>query len=324
MREVVFLKNNAEKWKKFESLVDEKENKDPDLLAGLFIQLTDDLSYAKTFYPNSKTYKYLNSLTAKVHQSIYKNKKEEKGRFVRFWRDNLPLLFYTHRKLLLISFMIFFVSLLIGIISTANDDKFVRLILGDSYVNMTIENIAKGNPMAVYKKMNQVDMFMGITFNNIVVSFYTFIAGILLTFGTGYMLFSNGIMLGSFEYFFYQHGVLFQSLLTVWIHGVLEISSIIIAGGAGLLLGKSILFPGTFTRKQSFINGAKDGIKIILGLVPLFIMAGFFESFVTRYTNMPLVVSLLIIFGSVSFIIWYVIIYPRKISLRGSHGKDRI
>ena len=84
------------------------------------------------------------------------------------------------------------IVLLIGIISTANDDKFVRLILGDSYVNMTMENIAKGDPMAVYKKMNQVDMFMGITFNNIVVSFYTFIAGILLTFGTGYMLFSNG------------------------------------------------------------------------------------------------------------------------------------
>ena len=324
MREVVFLKNNAEKWKKFEALISEKENNDPDLLAELFIQLTDDLSYARTFYPGSKTYKYLNSLTAKVHQSIYKNKKEEKGRFVKFWKEELPLLFYTHRKLLLISFLIFFVSLLIGIISTANDDKFVRLILGDSYVNMTMENIAKGDPMAVYKKMNQVDMFMGITFNNIVVSFYTFMAGILLAFGTGYMLFTNGIMLGSFECFFFQHGVLTQSLLTVWIHGVLEISSIIIAGGAGLLLGKSILFPGTFSRRKSFINGAKDGIKIIIGLIPIFITAGFFESFVTRYTNMPLPVSLLIIFSSLSFIIWYVIIYPRKISSRGSHGKDRV
>jgi uncharacterized membrane protein SpoIIM required for sporulation len=322
MREIIFLKNNAEKWKKFESLISEKGNTDPDLLAGLFIQLTDDLSYSKTFFPGSKTYQYLNSLTAKVHQSIYKNKKEDRGRFKRFWKEELPVLFYENKMLLLISFIIFFISLLIGIISTANDDKFVRLILGDSYVNMTMENIAKGDPMAVYKKMNQADMFMGITFNNIIVSFYTFIAGMLFAFGTGYLLFTNGIMLGSFEYFFFQHGVLTQSLLTVWIHGVLEISSIIIAGSAGLLLGKSFLFPGTYTRRQSFLKGAKDGVKIIIGLIPIFITAAFFESFVTRYTSMPVSLSLSIIFGSLFFIIWYVVIYPQKLISRDFNGKD--
>ncbi|HVO75934.1 MAG TPA: stage II sporulation protein M [Ignavibacteriaceae bacterium] len=320
MREAAFLKKNADKWKKFELLLAEKGLKEPDSLAGLLIQLTDDLSYARTFYPGSKSLAYLNSLAANVHQKIYKNKKEEKRRIVTFWKSDLPLLFYKYRDLLLISFAVFFLSFLIGMVSTANDTKFARLILGDSYVNMTIENIEKGDPMAVYKKMNEVDMFLGITFNNIRVSFFAFTAGILLAFGTCYFLFTNGVMLGAFEYFFFQHNVLTQSLLTVWIHGTLEISSIVIAGAAGILLGKSFIFPGTFTRRHSFMIGARDGIKMVFGLIPLFITAGFLESFVTRHTEMPAVVNLLIIGISLSFTIWYVIIYPKKLFKGGADG----
>lgn len=320
MREVTFLKRNAEKWRKFETLLSEGNDENPDVLAELFIQLTDDLSYSKTFYPGSKTLNYLNSLAAKVHQRIYRNKKEDKSIIIKFWATELPLLFYKHRKMLLISFIIFAVSILIGIISTANDNQFIRIILGDSYVNMTEENIQKGDPMAVYKKMNEIDMFLGITFNNIVVSFYAFMMGVFFAFGTGYILFSNGVMLGAFEYFFYQHNVLNQSLLTVWIHGTLEISAIVIAGGAGLLLGKSFLMPGTYSRRQSFTEAAREGVKIIIGLVPIFITAGFFEAFVTRHTEMPFILNLIIILGSLSFISWYVIIYPRELNKEVSNA----
>jgi len=86
LREVTFLKKNAEKWKEVEAFLASKENVNPDKLADLFIQLTDDLSCSRTFYPGSKTTQYLNSLTAKVHQSIYKSKKERKEIFIRFWK----------------------------------------------------------------------------------------------------------------------------------------------------------------------------------------------------------------------------------------------
>ena len=319
MREVAFLKNNAEKWKQFESYLSKSKDYNSDQLAELFIQLTDDLAYSKTFYPKSKTTLYLNSLASKVHRRIYKNKKEEKSTFIYFWSKVLPSLFYKHRRELLISFSIFMIALIIGIFSAANNDSFVRLILGDSYINMTSENMSKGDPMAVYKQMNQVDMFLGITFNNIRVSFFAFILGILFSFGTAYILFSNGIMLGAFEYFFFQKGFLIQSLLAVWLHGTLEISAIIIAGGAGITIGNSILFPGTYSRGQSFIAAAQDGVRIVIGLIPIFISAGFLESFLTRYTEMPIILNLIIIFGSLSFIIWYVIIYPSKQFKRGTN-----
>lgn len=310
MREVTFLKKNAEKWKEVEVFLFSKDKVDPDKLADLFIELTDDLSYSRTFYPSSKTTQYLNSLAAKVHQSIYKSKKERKERFIRFWKYEAPLIFYKHRKEIFISLAIFVIAMLIGIVSSAGDSGFVRLIMGDSYVNMTLENIDKGDPMAVYKQMNGIDMFLGITFNNIRVSFIAFMFGLLISFGTAWILLSNGIMLGAFQYFFHIHGLLLKSVLVIWIHGTLEISSIIIAGAAGITLGNSILFPGTYSRKQSFMIGAKEGLKMIVSLIPIFVTAGFIEAFVTRHTGMPVYLSLTIILGSLVFVIWYFLIYP--------------
>ncbi len=320
MQEVTFIKNNKDNWKKIEQLLNGKETVNPDVLAELFIQLTDDLSYARTFYPSSKTTNYVNSLTAKVHQAIYQNKKEHKNRFSIFWKYEVPAIIRDSYKELFYAFLIFLIAIFVGIISSANEDGFVRIIMGDSYINMTLENIEKGDPLAVYKKINEVDMFLGITFNNIRVALLAFVAGVVFSFGTGYILFQNGIMLGSFFYFFYQHGLWYESLLTIWIHGTLEISAIIIAGCAGLVMGNSILFPGTYTRKQSFALGAKKGLKIVCGLIPIFITAGFLEGFVTRHTEMPELLSITIIISSLIFVIWYFIIYPLKISY--PHAKN--
>jgi uncharacterized membrane protein SpoIIM required for sporulation len=321
VKEITFLNQNADKWQQFETLISTKGNSDPDLMADLFIQITDDLSYSKTNYPKSKTTQYLNSIAARVHQEIYKNKKEKSNRIASFWKYELPFIFKNSQKQLLYAFLIFSVSMLIGIVSSAYDDSFVRLILGDRYVNMTLDNIDKGDPMAVYKSMNQIDMFLGITINNIQVAFMCFALGLFFSFGTGAVLFYNGIMLGSFQYFFYAKGLLLPSMLTIWIHGTLEISAIVIAGCAGLVVGNSLLFPKTYSRSVSFIKGAKQGVKIVVGLVPVFIVAGFLESFVTRYTQMPIWLSLLIIGGSLFFIIWYFIIYPVVLNRRIENKK---
>lgn len=319
MKEITFLKQNAEKWQQFETLISAKGGSNPDLMADLFIQLTDDLSYSKTHYPKAKTTQYLNSIAARVHQEIYKNKKEKKSRIITFWKYELPFIFKNSHKQLLYAFIIFSVSTLIGIVSSAYDDSFVRLILGDEYINMTLEYIQKGDPMAVYKNDSQLNMFSYITVNNIFVSFVCFALGILFSLGTVYKLFQTGIMIGAFQYFFYAKGLLLQSVLVIWIHGTLEISAIVIAGCAGLTMGNSILFPGTYSRGVSFVRGAKQGVKIIVGLVPVFIVAGFLESFVTRYSNMPMWLSLSIIGTSLSFIVWYFIIYPIRINNRAQN-----
>lgn len=313
MRESAFVKANISKWEEFESLIAAKAKKDPDQLADLFIQLTDDLSYAQTHYPKSDITIYLNNLSTKVHQYIYRNRKERKNRFAEFWRIELPKIFWLHRKEFGYALTFFVAACVIGAFSAANDNAFVRLILGDQYVNMTLNNIDRGVPLGVYGEMDQSDMFVMITFNNVRVSFIAFALGIAASIGTVYALFNNGVMLGAFQYFFYSKGLLVTSLLTIWIHGTIEIISIIMAGGAGLIMGNSLLFPGTYTRMESLRRGALTGAKVVLGLVPMFILAGFLESYVTRLFELPNFVKALIIFGSLAFMIYYIILYPRKL-----------
>jgi uncharacterized membrane protein SpoIIM required for sporulation len=312
MREALFVKQNSEKWKRYEQM--RTENSDE--LAERFIDITNDLAYANTFYPKSKTTAYLNGLAAVLHQSIYKNKKEDSNRFITFWKTELPVLFYTYRKQLGYSFLFFLLSASIGALSAKYDDSFVRLILGDGYVNMTNENIAKGDPFGVYKRQGELEMFLMIAANNTYVSLLMFVSGIFLSIGPVFFMLRNGVMIGAFEYYFFSKGLGAESVLTIWIHGTLEISGIIIAGAAGLVLGHGLLFPKTYTRFQAFKNSAKDGTKIAVGLIPIILVAAFFEGFITRHTGMPLLLSISILAGSLFFIIWYVILYPSKLHKR--------
>ncbi|MBO0358776.1 stage II sporulation protein M [Hymenobacter sp. BT186] len=310
MREAVFLRQNEARWKQYEST----SATDPDELAARFVALTDDLAYAQTFYPASPTTRYLNDLAAKQHQTIYKNKPEQTSRFRDFWARELPLLVARHHTTLAWSLILFTVFTLIGVLSAAYDDTFVRVVLGDAYVNQTLENIKKGDPMAVYKGQSETPMFLMITINNIYVSLVAYVLGATLGLGTVWALFRNGVMLGSFQYFFYQKGVLLPSVLTIWIHGTLEISAIVLAGGAGFVMARGLLFPGTYSRTEAFRQAARDGLKLAIGLVPIFIVAGFLEGFVTRHTEMPMALSLLIIGCSAAFIVWYFIVYPRYLT----------
>ena len=298
MREAAFVKQNKDKWLKFENVLKNNAQISPDELSSLYIEITDHLSYAQTFYPKSQTLRYLNGLASNAHQKIYKTKKEKKKRILTFWTQEFPLEFYQYHKQLAIAFFIAVLFTCIGAYSSASDGSFVRAILGDAYVNMTLENIANDDPMAVYKKMGEVDMFLGITINNVRVALMCFSFGILAGIGTIYMLMQNFIMLGSFQYFFVEKGLFWESARTIWIHGTIEISVIIIAGCAGLVVGNSILFPKTYTRLTSFIRGVKAGLKIVISTVPFFIIAGFLEGFVTRHTEMSDGLAILIITSS--------------------------
>jgi uncharacterized membrane protein SpoIIM required for sporulation len=312
MREAAFIKQNMPRWKEYEKLLQQQQKLDPDKKAEIFIQLTDDLSFSRTQYPESESTQYLNTLASKIHLVIYKNKSEDRSRFITFWTRELPDLLHSMYRYIVYAFLIFCVSLVIGIISVKSDTTFARLILGDGYVNMTLENIKNGNPLGVYASSDELNMFFGITFNNIRVSFLAFAAGIFLSVGTGMLLFYNGLMVGTFFTFLAQNNSLEDALGIVMLHGTIELTSIVLAGAAGLRMGHSILFPKTFSRMESFKQGAKNGLKVVMALIPFFIIAGFIESFITRYATMPLILKFVIIGSSATLIIYYFFIYPFK------------
>jgi len=317
MRESAFIRKNKARWEEFEKVMKNQQTAAPDKLAELFIQITDDLSFSRTQYPESRTTQYLNSLASKIHGEIYKNKKEDKNRFILFWKEELPVVMYSIRKQLFYAFIIFVFAGVIGALSTAHDETFVRLILGDGYVNMTLENIKSGNPTKVYSSGNEMNMFFMITVNNIMVSLRVFVFGIFFSLGTGLYLFYNAIMVGTFMMFFYQESQLTQALPVIMLHGTIELTSIVIAAAAGFTMGNSILFPGTYSRITSFKMGAMKGLKIVMGLVPFFILAGFIESFITRYAFMHWSIKMAVILASAILMIYYFVIYPIQLKRYG-------
>jgi uncharacterized membrane protein SpoIIM required for sporulation len=273
--------------------------------------MMNDLSYAQTYYPKSKTVIYLNHLASQIYQKIYKTKRAEKNRFLEFFKTEVPLLVYDYRRYLMYAFVLFFITVGIGVISARYDQNFVRLILGDGYVNMTLENIKKGDPMAVYGSGSNWGSFVGITMNNLYVGARCYIYGIFGGLGTFYISLQNCIMLGAFQYFFYDQNVFWKSVRGIWIHGSMEIFAIVIETAAGFILGASILFPKTISRINSFKIGFKNSFKIFLSTFPFTISAGFLEGFITRYSiDMPNWLSSLIILVTLGIISFYYLVYP--------------
>lgn len=316
MKETKFIAQNKEKWSRFET---EQKNKkaDPEELGNLYAEITNDLSYAKTFYPKRTVRVYLNGLATKVHKEIFKQKPVSFKQYIKNWSIYIPLAIYQSRKNLLFALVLFLVWSVLGAFLTHFNPDFANVIMGSRYIQETENNIAMGNPMGIYGNMSQGSMFMYITLNNIKVAVLCFIMGIFFSVGTHIIMFNNAIMLGVFQYFMKLKGVLLTSFLAIWIHGAFEISAIIIASGAGYTIGHALLFPGTYTRLQSLQISATNAIRIMASLIPVFIIAGFLESFVTRhYLILPAWSKWAIILFSFGVMIWYYAILPYQVARR--------
>lgn len=311
MREIAFIKQNKEKWLDIEQQLSVKNKISADQWSQMYVQLSNDLAYSKTYYPKSELTLYLNNLTAAVHQKVYTNYRYEKNVLSKFFFDEVPRIAYDYRKVLYFSLVLFLVFAGIGALSAAYDDRFVRLILGDAYINATLENIAKGDAMAVYKGSSEWGSTIGITLNNLYVGMRCYIYGVFGGIGTFFIVLYNAVMIGSFQYFFYEQDVFYDSLRGIWLHGSMEIMAIIIESAAGFILGASILFPGTYTRIQSLKRGFKKSFKLFISTMPFTIFAGFIEGYITRYAKeMPDLLNYLIIFSTLGLIIFYYYIFP--------------
>jgi len=309
LREALFIKKNKDRWLKNQHM----PSNDPDEMAADFTQLVDDLAYAKTFYPSGKVTNYINSQASRIYLDIYKNRKEESNRLVTFWKYDLPLTIRKHHKVVLFSFIFFVIFFIIGYFVSAQNDDMARSIFGDTYVDHTQENIANGNPFGIYEHGNPFLSWLNLMIHNIRVSFLMFVSGIFAGIPCLYLAIKNSIMIGVFDQFFAARGLGIDFWLVVFVHGTLEITGLIIATAAGLVLGKSFLFPGTIKRIDAFKQGAKDGVKIMIGLIPVFALAAFFEGFITRLYNDISILTTAIFALSVLFVIWYFIIYPIRL-----------
>lgn len=315
MREALFIKKNKDRWQRNQ----DQPSADADDMARDFIQLVDDLAYAKTFYPSGKVTRYINTQASRIYLNIYKNRKEDSNRLVTFWKYDLPLTIRRHHRKILLCASLFVTFFIVGFFLSRHDEGLARDFFGDAYVDQTQANIDKGNPFGVYEHGNPVLSWLGIMINNILVSLRIFGMGIFLGIPTVYDLCLEGTRIGVFDQMFVAKGLGIQFFLVVFVHGTLELTAIIIAASAGVIMGTSFLFPGTIRRIDAFKRGAKDGVKIIIGLLPVFALAAFFEGFITRLYNDLSALTTVIVSLSVLFVIWYFVIYPIRLGRRMSY-----
>ncbi len=309
MRETQFIRQNEEKWAYYEDLLTHQQVP-PEALQEMFIQITDDLSYARTFYPSRSVRAYLNGVAQRVFVSVYRRKRGNWWQRIKlFFTDELPQVILQSHSMFFWATVLFFLSFAIGYFSSVMDEDFPRLIMGESYIRMTTENIRSGNPMAVYQEAQHMDMTFGIMLNNLWVTYFYFVLGVFAGVGSVAMMMYNGVMVGAFLQFFARSGLAREANLTIWMHGTFEISAIIIGTAAGMTMGSGWLFPQTYTRLQSFQMSARRGIKIMMGVTVLLFFAAFFEGNLTRYTQLGdlfratfVLLCLLIVLG---YYVWY-------------------
>ena len=311
MRERKFVNQNIDKWAQIERNLKRKQ-KNPEELRRELIQVTDDLAYARTFYRSRSIRVYLNGLAQSVYQSLYARRKPVWKSVKSFFQYDVPKIIYFSRMELLVSFLLLILSVGIGILSTAKDASFANAILGSDYVKMTEENIKSGNPLGVYKKQDQLSMFYSIARNNLEVGLKVFLFGLLASYGAVILMLGNGIALGVFIYFFYSRNLATEFNTTVWMHGSIEILTLVIETLAGILLGKGLVYPGTMSRSKAFAVWGRRAAMLYLATIPFVLFAAFIESFLTRYTEMPNLLRLLLIFSSVALMVFYFIWYPIK------------
>jgi len=292
MREEEFIAANQESWARLDALAakarehgfreftgDELQS----LHAG-YMQASADLAFAQTHYPASAVAGYLNGLVAAAYAQIYTGKPRRVHRVVRFLIQDYPRLVRTKAREIGLATAIFLGTMAGGLLLPFTNARLATALL-PTELRPILSELEKGRTSEVEGSMGAAMSSM-IMVNNIQVSFIAFAGGVLLGTLTVWTLSTNGLLLGNLGGHFAKYGfsLVFWSLILP--HGILELPAIWITAGAGLLMGKAIVNPGTEPRSTTIRRAAHDAVRLLLGTIPVFVVAGVVESFFT-----PLVIA---------------------------------
>ncbi len=277
-----FVESRKDDWRKLESYIERLSGNRPRLtgdefreFSHLYRRAVADLAVARQRVRDERVSLYLNHLIVRAHGLIYRTERARLYTIIAFYRHEFPTLCRRHLSLVLMASGIFFLAATLSFVTTSIDDTFSALVApgirekvlrGEDWT----QNIVGLNPIAS----------SGIMVNNIMVTFLAFALGITGGIGTLVILALNGLSIGSVLSLCAKYAFT-PILVFVAAHGVLELTAIFIAGGAGLLLGKALLIPGDVRRRDALIVNGRSAVKLLLGCIPLLIAAGVIEGFVS-------------------------------------------
>lgn len=312
-----FIDRNKEKWQELETLLEKIRVRGFKILSAeelnslgrLYRETSADLAIAKSYSDKHRIVYYLNNLVGKTHGYIYQTKPARLKAIWEFYRLRFPAIFRENFIFTLSASLIFLSFGLIGFFTAFKEESFSSLIIPQEILasiekkEMWTHDITGIAPLASSAIMT----------NNISVTLSAFALGITFCIGTFYILAFNGLMLGVLAYLVAINGMTMDFWSFVMPHAVVELMCIFIAGGAGLLMGSSLILPGELKRKDALILRAKTAVELVLGCVPFLIVAGIIEAFISPSFLNPFSKMIFAVFMIILFYIYLFIPINKKI-----------
>lgn len=287
MNEAYFVHTHQKTWQELEEVLKQlprkkRHLKDPEILHRLlFLYQTacGHLSISRTRYGSTSTSEYLNNLVTRAHQAVYISKPKSISGIIRFFVHTFTGLIKKEALLLLISTGFFVFGFLFSFFFTLYRADYALSFVPAEYAEVISGGVSEGVGEAA--DINAPVASVAIFTNNIQVGITAFAFGITFGIGTVVVLVKNGMLLGTLAALAVHSGSSYMFWSLILPHGVPELFCIFVCGAAGLLIARSILFPGLLSRRRSFIAGGKKALQLFLGTLPLFILAGLTEGYFT-------------------------------------------
>jgi len=282
-----FIDKRKNAWKRLEELLTLLDRKslrrlhrtEVRELGRIYRRTASDLAVARAESRDPRLINYLNSLVIRAHGRIYRADAQGGARIRGFFARELPRTFRRTWRYTALSFSVFMLFSVLGFVGSHRDPEFSELVgVSPAFRELYIET--KTHWWEQLNEANQVGASSILT-HNIQVTIYTFAFGALFGLGTLYYLAYNGANIASVVALAYRAGF-GNDLITFMVgHGVIELSCIFIAGGAGLLIGSALVVPGDLTRADALKTRGKDAIRLMIGVANLLVIAGLIEGFIS-------------------------------------------
>jgi uncharacterized membrane protein SpoIIM required for sporulation len=268
-----------------------------DRLGRLYRAATSDLALAQRDFPDRRVSQYLNQLVGQAHSVVYRSEPLAYGRLVRFVTSGFPRAVRNSFWYIAVAAIFFLGTTAVAAAATFWQPESARWLLPPQAQQLIplIEREELWVDIPVAQRPYASAFIMS---NNIQVAFMAFSSGVLGGVLTLWIMIFNGLLLGSVTGLTAHYGVGFELWTFIIGHGVVELSVIFIAGGAGLMLGWSIIQPGLLRRRDSLALAGRQAVRLIVGCVPLLVIAGLIEGFISPNENLPWIAKWAVGLGS--------------------------
>ncbi len=305
-----FIAKKQETWNELEALLNHSRRASANQLnrlGYLYRRVTSDLAVARRDFPQDRCVPYLNALASRAHAAVYQTSPFKRGTLRQFLLFGFPKVFRENLSFIGASFLMFVLSFAAAYWIALSTPELGEKIVPDRFVShiKKLEDGAWNDTSA--ENRNLFASF--VMTNNIRVAFFAFAGGIIFMVGTVYILVLNGIVLGAVAGLCHANGVALALWSFVSPHGYIELTTIFIAGGAGLKLGYALIAPSFFRRKRTLTDAARTAIQLLGGCVALLVVAGIIEGFVSPSSLLP---SVKIGFGALTGILLFTYLFAMK------------